>query len=236
MEAHFKVENSMGTFHCTTFLCNFNTTSREEYVSHMTGVHARKIEPGTKKDHRERKWIPSVHPEIDITDVKIPPEENEETKGSATKELINKNAFCEENSKEHVHPKTNEINEKYFNGRLVVTSKDIMAIPKVPSLQVASPELNKQVTDEKQLPSSEKNLTEERSRVNSKQLLKECTSNNGNRKGVGWSMSLQKVLDVEEKSSTHNTITTMEQEGLSHRGMPDKIRSVVTWLDQLKRR
>ena len=236
MEAHFKVENSTGTFHCTTFLCNFNTTSREEYVSHMTGVHARKIEPGTKKDHRERKWIPSVDPDTDITDVKIPPEENEVTKGLATKELINKDVICGENSKEHVNPKANGINEECLNGGLVVTSRDIMAIHKVPSLQMASPELNKQVTEEKQLPSSEKNLTEKRSEVNSKPLVKECRSNNGNRKGVGWSMSLQKVLDVKEKPNTNNTMTTMKQIDLLQGGMTDKIRSVVTWLDQLKRR
>ena len=173
MEAHFKVENSTGTFHCTTFLCNFNTTSREEYVSHMTGVHARKIEPGTKKDHRERKWIPSVDPDTDITDVKIPPEENEVTKGLATKELINKDVICGENSKEHVNPKANGINEEYLNGGLVVTSKEIVAIQRVPGLQVTSSEFNNKITEEKELLSNENNSTEENITVCSKPFVKE---------------------------------------------------------------
>ena len=88
--------------------------------------------------------------------------------------------------------------------------------------------------------SNENISTEENVTVYSKPFVKESRSHNGrvneNRKGAGRNMSLQIVPDIKETPDSHNTYTTMKHKYLSPRGMTDKIKSVGTWLDQLKRR
>ena len=122
----------------------------------------------------------------------------------------------------------------------MVTSKEIVAIQRVPGLQVTSSEFNNKITEEKELLSNENNSTEENITVCSKPFVKESRSHigrvNENRKGAGRNMRSKMVPGEKETPDSHNTFTTIKHKYLSPQGMTDKIRSVGTWLDQLKRR